>query len=175
MPVVTPRLLPRCALAGLAVFLAACSTSTGGGTGGSSTSVSVCAGDPRATAYTVGLSAKAADGAFKVTFMDAMPAPPSKGANTWTVQITDAAGRPVTGAKVAVKPFMPDHGHGSSITPQVMPMGTDGTYQITLLELFMPGIWQITLSITPDVGAPDAGTPDAGAPDAVVFTFCVDG
>jgi hypothetical protein len=153
--------------AALALALTACSsTSSGGGsTGGTTTETSICAGDPRATSYTVGLSAKATDGAYAVTFVDAMPAPPTKGDNTWTVKITDSAGNPVDGATVTAKPFMPDHAHGSSITPQVTPMGTDGTYEVTLLDLFMPGIWQVTLTITPA----------SGAADNVVFTFCVDG
>jgi hypothetical protein len=71
----------------------------------------------------------------------------------------------MTGAGITAKPFMPDHGHGSSVTPSVTPMGSDGTYQVTDLDLFMPGIWQVTLTITPA----------SGPADSVVFSFCVDG
>jgi hypothetical protein len=161
-----PRLLISLA-AMLAIMAPACSSgSNGGGSSGTATTqASVCASDPRATAYAVGLSAKATDGAFAVSFVDAEPAPPSKGENTWTVKIADGSGQPVSGATVAVTPFMPDHGHGSSIVPQVTPMGSDGTYQVSLLELFMPGIWQVTFTITPA----------SGPADTVLFTFCVDG
>jgi hypothetical protein len=163
-----PRLLVSVA-AMLAIVAPACSPSSTGGGGGSNgtgtSQASVCAGDPRATPYAVGLSAKATDGAFAVTFVDAMPAPPTKGENVWTVKISDGSGGPVTGATVTVNPFMPDHGHGSSIVPQVTPMGTDGTYAVSLLDLFMPGIWQVTFDIAPA----------SGPTDTVVFTFCVDG
>jgi hypothetical protein len=151
----------------LALVFPACSSppSAGGGSNTSQIQASVCAGDPRATAYAVGLSAKATDGALAVTFVDANPAPPAKGENTWTVKIADGSGQPMSGATVTVTPFMPDHGHGSSIVPQVSPMGSDGTYEVSLLELFMPGIWQVTFTITPA----------SGPPGTVVFTFCVDG
>jgi hypothetical protein len=161
-----PRLLVSLA-ALLAIMAPACSpSSNGGGSSGAVTSqASVCAGDPRATPYAVGLSAQAMDGAFAVSFVDANPAPPAKGENTWTVKITDGSGQPMSGATVTVKPFMPDHGHGSSIVPQVTPMGSDGTYQVSLLELFMPGIWQVTFTLMPA----------SGPADTVLFTFCVDG
>jgi hypothetical protein len=151
------------AIAPVAVILAACS-STGGGTS-SGTPTSVCDGDPRASTYAVGLAATAADGSVKASFVDAMPTPPTRGENTWTIQLTDAMGRPVNGATIAVKPFMPDHGHGSSITPQVMPMDSNGTYQVSLLDLFMAGIWDVTLTITPA----------SGPAETMKFTFCVDG
>jgi hypothetical protein len=149
-----------------AFFLAlpACHTSTAGGGGGSVPTGSVCDTDPRAAVYAVGLSAKSADGAVHATFVDAMPAPPSKGENAWTIKLTDAMGSPINGATVTVKPFMPDHGHGSSVLPLVQP-DTSGTYLITQLDFFMPGIWQITLAVAQG----------GGQPDNVVFTFCVDG
>ena len=159
----TVRLLGALAL--VAAPLAACSsTSTGGGTGGG-TVASVCDTDPRAMAYAVGLSESATGDTMKVAFVDATPSPPAKGLNTWTVAITDGNGKPVTGATLTVKPFMPDHGHGSSITPQVMPMATRGMYQITLLDFFMPGIWTNTFTITPA----------SGPASSAVFTFCIDG
>src|SRR6202012_769748 len=108
---------------------------------------SVCDTDSRAEVYAVGLSATAAGGAMKVSFVDADPAPPSKGLNVWTVKITDAADKPVSGASVELLPFMPDHGHGSSINPEVTPMDTEGMYQIKLIDFFMPGIWTNTFTI----------------------------
>jgi hypothetical protein len=44
-------------------------------------------------------------------------------------------------------------------------MGSDGTYQVTNVSLFMAGIWQFTFTVTPA----------SGPADTVVFTFCVDG
>jgi YtkA-like len=149
---------------GALALVAACGPTSS--SGGGAAPHSVCDTDPRAMSYAVGLSQSATGGgAVKVRFVDAMPAPPSKGLNTWTIAVTDGSGAPVTGATITVKPFMPDHGHGSSITPRVMPMTAEGTYQVTLLDFFMPGIWQNTLTIT---------TP-SGPVETVVFTFCIDG
>jgi hypothetical protein len=155
--------LPVLALAGT---LLACGNSGTSGTGGGGGSApSACAGDPRTQVYAAGLERASADGTMKVSFVAAQPAPPQKGTNTWTVHVTDAGGKAVDGATIDVKPFMPDHNHGSSITPQVVPMGS-GDYHVELLDFFMPGVWQSTLTITPAGG---------GAPTTVVFTFCVDG
>lgn len=162
---------PLCALAlvaALGSLSAACDggeTDTGATSGTSSTSESICADDPRAMAYTVGIEEAAADGSVKVRFVDADPAPPSKGNNTFMIQLLDAGGAPIEGATVTTKPFMPDHGHGSSIVPQTTPMGAEGKYSVTPVTLFMPGIWDVTFTIEP------AGA----ASQKVVFTFCVDG
>jgi YtkA-like len=163
---VTHRLVGAFALALVAVPVVSCgsgATSSGGST--TTVATSLCDTDPRAMTYAVGLSQTATGGAVKVTFVDAQPAPPAENENQWTVELTDANGNPVTGATITVKPFMPDMGHGSSVTPQIMPMATDGMYQITLLDLFMPGIWTNTFTIT------TASEPAA----TVVFTFCIDG
>ncbi len=151
----------------IATPLAACATSTGGAstsTGDTITTDSVCANDPRAEPYAVGLSATGTSG-LKVSFVSAAPAPPTMGNNVWTIKVTDAQDAPVSGATITLKPYMPDHGHGSSIVPQVMPMTAEGTYQVTLIDLFMPGIWQNTFTITPATGPVQT----------VVFTFCIDG
>ena len=154
------------ALLALSMGAVACGgESTTSGASSGSGAASVCASDPRAEAYAVGLEGKAADGAVKIRFVDAMPAPPSKGNNTWTVQVLNGADQPINGATIELTAFMPDHGHGSSTKPTVTPMGSDGTYQLALVNLFMPGIWQITFKVTPP----------QGMADAVVFTFCIDG
>lgn len=91
------------------------------------------------------------------------PAPPARGTNTWNVKISGADGAPLDGAQVDVKPFMPKHGHGSSVVPTVTPTGA-GTYAITNLNLFMPGLWTITITAK-------SGT----TTDSAVFTFCIAG
>ncbi|MFT3776561.1 MAG: FixH family protein [Minicystis sp.] len=155
----------------LALALAGCGSNTsgtgGGGAGGqtSTTTGSICASDPRVTSYAVGASAAAMDGKVKVTFVDAQPAPPAKGSNAWTIDLTDDAGQPIEGATISLKPFMPDHGHGATVIPAVKPGSQAGRYVVDQIELFMPGVWQSTFTITPS----------GGAPDTVVFTFCVDG
>lgn len=163
-------------LASIALLAAALATGCGpaettGGAGGQSSSSTgiatepACAKDPRVVSYAVGVEAKATDGALSVHFMDANPAPPAKGNNTWMVQLLDGNGKPVNGATIVTKGFMPDHGHGTSVKPQATAKGQDGTYEITPVTLFMPGVWQITFTVT---------TTD-GMADSAVVTFCVDG
>jgi hypothetical protein len=165
-----------------ALLTAACGPDETSGTGGqassSSTATSVssatstgtqsagsCAQDPRVVAYAAGVVATATDGALSVHFMAADPAPPAKGNNTWTVRVLDGKGDPVNGAAIVTKAFMPDHGHGSSIKPQATGKGDDGTYEITPVNLFMPGVWQITFTVTP------AG----GKAESAIVNFCVEG
>jgi YtkA-like len=162
---VTHRLLEALAIALMAVAPAAC-VSSGGGTGGSSTvATSLCDTDPRVQSYAVGLSQTGTEGLLKVSFVDATPAPPALNENAWTVKITDETGAPVTGATITLKPFMPDMGHGASVTPQIMPTATAGVYQITTIDLFMAGIWTNTFTIKTA----------SGQVATAVFTFCIDG
>lgn len=133
------------------------------GSAGSSSTV-VCSDDPRAQTYASGMIAKGTTGLFSVALDSIAPNPVAKGNNEWSIRVLDADNNPVSGATLDVKPFMPDHGHGSSIRPQVADKG-QGVYAISLLNLFMPGIWQITVTITSSTGSIDSA----------VFTFCVEG
>jgi|HubBroStandDraft_6_1064221.scaffolds.fasta_scaffold512822_2 hypothetical protein len=151
---------------------AGCSSSETGGADTSSTGAttittedSPCATDPRGQHYAVGLSGASTDGSLKMSFVDASPAPPAEGENYWTLKVTDGSGAPLTGASFNVKPWMPDHLHGSSIVPEMTPMSEAGVYHVGILEFFMPGIWQTTFTLEQD----------SGPPEAVVFTFCISG
>ena len=95
--------------------------------------------------------------------MTSDPAPPARGTNNWTLKITDASGASIAGAKVDVKPFMPLHGHGSSVVPTISDSG-GGAYALDNLYLFMPGLWTITITAT-----------SGNASDSAVFTFCIAG
>jgi hypothetical protein len=148
-----------------ALLLAACVQTSGGGGGAGTTSDALCDSDPRAMVYAAGLSATSSDGTLKVSIAGAQPAPPEKGINTWTIQLADGSGNPVSGATMSVTPWMPDHSHGSSIVPQVMPMASAGTYEVSLLDLFMPGLWQVTFDVTPA----------SGQDEKVTFSLCIDG
>src|SRR5262249_40017779 len=82
------------------------------------------------------------------------PAPPARGTDTWSMRITDAAGTTQPGLTVGVLPFMPDHGHGTSVNASVT-ANPDGTYTVAPLYFFMPGVWRISFWIGPnqaDVG-----------------------
>ena len=167
----SPRWLPRAHLAGAALLLlaAACDTSSGGAsdsgdaTGGSTGMASPCEGDMRGDDYAVGL-AKTTD-ERTVTFVDASPAPPAKGDNTWTLRVTDTSGAPLPGLTMEVGTWMPDHGHGSPIVPTVTEDGEPGTYVIDPLNFFMAGLWEITITLS---------DPSGGASTDTVFRFCID-
>ena len=62
------------------------------------------------------------------------------------LEVADAAGKPVDGATLSVTPFMPDHGHGSSVKPTVTREG-GGTYDVTNVYLPMPGLWRLTVTV----------------------------
>ena len=157
-------------LAVATALVTACSSSSddGGSSGtsgasGTSGTTSACATDTRKDIYTAGL-AKQTSGALSVKLMEATPAPPAKQSNALTFVVADAAGKGVDGATLSVTPFMPDHGHGSSVKPTVTPMG-GGTYDVANVYLPMPGLWRLTVTVQmPNVAAQD-----------VAFSFCIDG
>jgi hypothetical protein len=69
-----------------------------------------------------------------VAWVAATPTPPTKGDNTWVLRIRDASGSPLPDAEVTdVRPFMPNHGHGSTIVPTSAPL-----YEPTFDNLFPP-------------------------------------
>jgi len=144
----------------------ACSSSDGdagtsrGTSGGGATA---CERDTRKDIYTAGLTKQNAG--LTVKIVESMPSPPTKGTNTMTLEIADAAGTPIDGATVAVTPWMPDHAHGSALRPVATSVG-GGRYAVTKLYFPMPGLWQVTVSVQP---------PSAPAAQEVTFNFCFDG
>jgi hypothetical protein len=105
------------------------------------------------------------DGKFTLQLQKSDPAPPAKGDNTWDIQLVDALGAPVNGATIDVTPFMPDHGHGTAIDAVATPASSgEGEYSISPINLWMPGLWQVTLRA-------EAGD----AQDDVVLGFCITG
>ena len=68
---------------------------------------------------------------------------------------------------ITVTPFMPDHGHGTSVRA-VVTAQPDGSFSVTPLYLFMAGVWRVTIAV-------GVGASDAGASESVAFFFCVAG
>ncbi len=118
-----------------------------------------------ADTFTVGLEKQGTTGAVDFKLMSIDPAPAVRGNNTWIVQLNSMAsgvvGAPIEGASITASPFMPAHQHGSPITPAVTATGTPGEYSISPINLWMPGVWQTTLTVT------------SGTADRAVYSFCV--
>jgi hypothetical protein len=108
-----------------------------------------CQNDPRAMTYAPGLSVTSTSGSRKYVLLSSNPSPPARGTDTWTIRITDAAGTAQPGLSVSVLPFMPDHGHGTSVNASVT-ANADGTYKVDPLYFFMPGVWRITFAVPPN-------------------------
>jgi len=81
------------------------------------------------------------------------PNPPVVGENGLLISLTSASAEPVLGATVSVEPWMPAHGHGSAVVPQVSEIGA-GEYRATQINYSMPGRWELRVVVTAD-GASD--------------------
>ena len=88
------------------------------------------------------------------------------GDNVWTI-----AGRrrltapPVTGLEIAVVPWMPLHDHGLVPATYGATDRGDGSYDLEVFDLIMPGLWQFTIDTA-------AGSETE---DATTFLFCAEG
>jgi hypothetical protein len=140
-----------------------------------------CSKETRATPYAPGTVVRSDDGQLNVTLVDNRPGaadannPPGtwvKGSNTWDIQVRDLAGQAEGGLAIQAVPKMPDHGHGTSITPITTDEG-GGQYLISPLYLYMGGYWQVTLNIHPPVS--DGGAASQLTNDSAVFNVCIPG
>lgn len=124
-----------------------------------------CTTETRADMFSAGMTKAGSQGELTFKLMSSTPAPPSRGNNDWSLQIVDTtSGAPVAGAIMTVVPFMPDHNHGTSIKPTITDQGS-GMYDVNPVNLWMPGLWQVTVS----------ATPTGGTLDKAVFSFCIPG
>jgi hypothetical protein len=176
----------RQALAGMAFALFVAAGCGGGGTESNDGSPIEgqfvdCSKESRAKPYAPGTVERSSGGQLDVTLVENLPGaadannapgPWVKGSNTWRIKIDDLTGAPVAGLGIQTVPRMPDHGHGTSITPLTTDEG-GGDYVISPLYLYMGGYWQVTLNIRP--AAADGGASSGLAPDSVVFDVCIPG
>jgi hypothetical protein len=150
----------------LVLATGACSDD-GGGHDDDGTSYN-CAAETRADEFVIGLAKPGELGVYDFKLLSSDPAPPSRGDNTWTVELNTMAApaAPVSGATLRATPFMPDHAHGSGKTVIVTPMTAAGQYQLEPVNLWMPGLWEVTIQAEATSGG---GTQR----DRVVFRFCL--
>jgi hypothetical protein len=132
-----------------------------------------CAADTRVETYTAGDEHMGVGGTIDVKLLSATPAPPARGDNSWVIELSamqgGVVGAPMAGLEnnITVTPYMPDHMHGTPILVVVTPVtGQPGQYTLDPVNLWMPGFWETTISVTQGAGS-DAMT------DRVVYKFCL--
>jgi len=121
-----------------------------------------CALESRADTYVQGLEKKG--NVFTVSLLEAKPGPPERGENEWTFELSKDELR-VDTATISVKPWMPDHGHGT--TPLFFDAKRpqpDQAFDLGPFDFFMPGYWTLTFSIESE-----------SITDEVIFGFCIEG
>lgn len=121
-----------------------------------------CAKDSRAEEIVAGMEKTGDRGMVSFRLVSASPSPPQRPDNTWILALS-TSGNPLIGATAGVTLFMPDHAHGTQIKPVISPGETPGTYKFEPLNLWMPGLWELTFEATP------AG----GSKDRAVFRVCI--
>jgi hypothetical protein len=127
--------------------------------------VVTCEADPRVQPFFEGLQLRGRH-AFGFVLRTAAPAPPLVGTNSWELSISDPSGMAFGSGRLTVRASMPDHGHGATWT-DTSPINEHGEVEVHELDLFMPGVWRVTLEVTED----DVVEPT----DTATFTFCVEG
>jgi hypothetical protein len=75
------------------------------------------------------------------------PQPPQRGLDEARLTLTRRDGQPLEGVMLTVTPWMPEHGHGTSVAPTVMANG-DGTWTVSNLYLAMAGQWQLRIDVS---------------------------
>lgn len=127
--------------------------------------VSVCASSSSEYEDIVaGLTKAGANGIVQVKYVASTPAPPAEDDNRWTVQLLDMAGAPLAdGAITDVKPWMPDHGHGTMVVPTMSDMDAEGMVDIEAIDFRMPGVWTLTFTVE-----------TAGQIDTATFGLCIE-
>lgn len=115
--------------------------------------------------YASGLTASSEQGHFRIELLDAVPAPPGRGSNGWTVKLTDEAGQALHYRHHRQGlPFMPAHGHSTGVTPVIGDVDAEGKATVDDIDFMMAGVWTVTFTVS-----------DGTTSDEVVFAFCIDG
>jgi hypothetical protein len=87
-----------------------------------------------------------ASGQLKVALRSS-PQPPVKGENGVQVVVTDQTGAPVDGLALTMVPWMPAHGHGTSVQPVITPGDQVGVFVANPIFLYMTGQWELRIAL----------------------------
>jgi hypothetical protein len=75
------------------------------------------------------------------------PNPIERGEVALQVKAMDTKGVALDGVTMSAVPWMPAMGHGTSVVPTVTPKG-NGIYELTNVNLFMPGHWEVRITMS---------------------------
>jgi hypothetical protein len=93
------------------------------------------------------VTTNSASGALRVQVRTS-PQPLARGSNDVQLTVMEASsGAARDDLMVSVKPWMPSMNHGSSTVPTVTAQG-EGKYLVTGVNLFMPGRWELRMSLS---------------------------
>lgn len=168
------RLLAALALVLAAPALSACDNDSDGdkNTDASANVPPACRKPGRVIpAFKPGL-AGASSSKIQLSLMQATPANPIQGKNTFVVMIKDEKGQMLDGLKLEVTTKMPDHNHGSpsdagiTVAPAT-DMGA-GHYRISNIDFHMNGYWEVTVNAS-------STAPGQTWNDAAVLPVCLAG
>jgi hypothetical protein len=140
-----------------------------------------CVEDSRSEAFSEDMEKTGAGELAVFTLHSIDPSPPDIGDNTWSLSVRDADDdSALSSCSLDVRPWMPDHEHGSN-----NPTGSEsapGTYTVSGLLFIMPGYWESTVSVDcqpggddDDSAADDSEAPPQALSDSATFGFCVEG
>jgi hypothetical protein len=153
----------RLTFVAISLFACACGTTNSSDDSQDPVDCSMVTG---ADTFTVGLEKAGTVGTVDFKLMSISPAPAIRGNNDWIVELDAMAsgvvGAPMDGATLDISSYMPAHGHYSPITPSITATGTAGEYKISPINLWMPGLWQTTITVS-----------SSNPPDRAVYAFCV--
>jgi hypothetical protein len=139
--------------------------SAGGGTEGhDDAGAGPCDNEERAMEYASGLELTSENEIFRARLMDAMPAPPARYINDWSLEFELTDGGSLEDVEIEIIPWMPDHNHGSA-APITIAANEDGSVSATGIDLFMVGYWEVHIDLT---------AADESWNDRVTYSFCVE-
>jgi hypothetical protein len=105
--------------------------------------------------YVSGVQRVTDGGLFLVELVRSTPPPKFTGDYTWEVTVQDTACVSLGSVHVKAEPTMPQHGHGTTPEFTEASLDTSKTFTLTDMDLFMPGVWQVEITVTADDGAVD--------------------
>ena len=108
--------------------------------------------------YVAGMEKVSESQAVIVQLKESRPAPLYIGLHSWTLSVRSTIDEPITNAVVKAEPLMVAHGHGTQprYTIARESESTAGEYVLLDLDLFMPGIWNVIITIETSDGLADS-------------------